>query len=39
MFDNADDYELIQKYVPLKNLPAFALFRLNKNKKIEEFIS
>lgn len=35
MFDNSDDYELIQKYVPLKDLPAFALFRLNKSKKAE----
>lgn len=33
MFDNSDDYELLQKYVPLKDLPAFALFRLSKSKK------
>lgn len=33
MFDNSDDYELIQKYVPLKDLPAFVLFRLNKTKR------
>ena len=39
MFDNSDDYEVIQKYVPLKNLPAFALFRLNKSKRSEEFVS
>lgn len=39
MFDNSDDYEVIQKYIPLKNLPAFALFRLNKSKRAEEFIS
>lgn len=39
MFDNSDDYELIQKYIPLKDLPAFALFRLNKNKRAEELIS
>ena len=39
MFDNSDDYELIQKYIPLKNLPAFALFKLNKAKRAEEFIS
>jgi hypothetical protein len=39
MFDNSDDYELLQKYIPLKDLPAFALFRLNKSKKAEEFIS
>jgi hypothetical protein len=39
LFDNSDDYENIQKYVPIKDLPAFALFRLNKNKRSEEFIS
>ena len=39
MFDNSDDYELIQKYIPLKNLPAFALFKLNKAKRAEQFIS
>jgi hypothetical protein len=39
MFDNSDDYELIQKYIPLKDLPAFALFKLNKLKRTEEFIS
>ena len=39
MFDNSDDYELIQKYIPLKNLPAFALFQLNKNTKSEKFVS
>jgi hypothetical protein len=33
MFDNSDDYEIIQKYLPLKKLPAFALFRLNKKEK------
>ena len=30
MFDNSDDYEIVQKYVPLKDLPAFALFKYNK---------
>jgi hypothetical protein len=39
LFDNSDDYENIQKYVPLKDLPAFALFKFNKNKRAEEFIS
>lgn len=39
MFDNSDDYEILQKYIPLKSLPAFALLRLNKSKKGEEFIS
>jgi hypothetical protein len=39
MFDNSDDYEILQKYIPLKSLPAFALFRLSKSKKAEEFIS
>lgn len=39
MFDNSDDYELIQKYIPLKDLPAFALFKLNKTKRKEEFVS
>lgn len=39
MFDNSDDYEILQKYIPLKNLPAFGLFRLDKSKKAEEFIS
>ena len=39
MFDNSDDYEIIEKYIPLKNLPAFALFKLNKAKRTEQFIS
>lgn len=39
MFDNSDDYEIIQKYVPLKDLPAFALFKLDKTKRSEEFVS
>lgn len=30
MFDSSDDYEIIQKYVPMKDLPAFALFKFNK---------
>jgi hypothetical protein len=30
MFDNSDDYEIVQKYVPIKDLPAFAVFRYNK---------
>jgi hypothetical protein len=39
MFDNSDDYEVIQKHLPLKDLPAFALFKLNKSKRSEEFVS
>lgn len=35
MFDSSDDYETIQKYVPLKNLPAFILFKFNKQNKKE----
>ena len=30
MFDNSDDYEIMQKYLPLKDLPAFTLFKYNK---------
>lgn len=33
MFDNSDDYEIVQKYVPMKDLPAFALFRYSKKTK------
>jgi hypothetical protein len=39
MFDNSDDYEILQKYVTLKELPAFAVFRLSKSKQQEEFVS
>lgn len=39
MFDNSDDYELLQKHVPLKDLPSFALFRLSKGQKTEQFVS
>lgn len=35
MFDNSDDYEYIQKYAQLKDLPAFVLFKLNKAKRSE----
>lgn len=38
MFDNSDDYEIVQKYVPLKDLPAFAIFRYNKKDRKEQFI-
>ena len=33
MFDNADDYEAIQKYIPMIDVPAFALFSLDKKKQ------
>jgi hypothetical protein len=33
MFDNSDDYDILQKYVPLKELPAFVLFKFDKNNK------
>jgi hypothetical protein len=33
MFDNSDDYEIVQKYVPLKDLPAFAVFKYNKKEQ------
>ena len=33
MFDNSDDYEIVQKYIPLKDTPAFGLFKFNKKKK------
>jgi hypothetical protein len=39
MFDNSDDYETVQKYVALKDLPAFALFKYSKKTKKEEFIA
>lgn len=39
MFDNSDDYEIVQKYVPLKDLPAFAVFKYNKKEQKEQFIS
>ena len=39
MFDSSDDYEIVQKYVPLKDLPAFALFKFDKKGQKEEFIS
>lgn len=35
MFDNSDDYETVQKYVALKDLPAFALFKYSKKTKKE----
>lgn len=31
MFDNSDDYDTVQKYVPMRDLPAFALFKYNRN--------
>lgn len=39
MFDNSDDYDIINKYVPLKDLPAFVLFKYNGNTQNEKFIS
>ena len=39
MFDNSDDYEIVQKYVPLKDLPAFAVFKYNKKEQKQQFIS
>jgi hypothetical protein len=39
MFDNSDDYEILQKYVTPKELPAFAVFRMDKSKREEEFVS
>ena len=39
MFDNSDDYEHIQKHIPLKDLPAFAIFKLNKSTKTEQLVS
>ena len=39
MFDNSDDYEIVQQYVPMKSLPAFVLFKFDKQNKKEEFIS
>lgn len=39
MFDNADDYEVIQKYVPMGDVPAFALFSLDKKKQCEKYMS
>lgn len=39
MFDNSDDYEIVQKYVPLKDLPTFAIFEYDKKQQKEQFIS
>lgn len=39
MFDNSDDYDLLQVYAPMKTLPAFLLFRLNKTEMREEIVS
>lgn len=39
MFDSSDDYEVLHNYVPMKNLPGFALFKLNKKQLMEQFIS
>ena len=39
MFDSSDDYEIVQKYVPMKSLPAFVLFKFNKKEQKEQFIS
>lgn len=33
MFDNSDDYEIVQKYAALRDLPAFALFKMDKKQK------
>ena len=33
MFDSSDDYEIIQKYIPMKNLPALGLYRFNKKEQ------
>jgi hypothetical protein len=38
MFDNSDDYDIVQEYIPMKDLPAFALFRYSGQKKKEVFI-
>lgn len=38
MFDSADDYEILQKYVQIKDLPAFALFRFNKKDLNEKLV-
>lgn len=39
MFDSSDDYDIVQKHVPIKKLPAFVLFKFDKQNKKEEFIS
>lgn len=33
IFDNSDEYDILQKYAPLKDLPAFAVFTMNKEKR------
>jgi hypothetical protein len=33
MFDNSDDYEILQRYITPKELPAFAVFKMNKSKR------
>lgn len=38
MFDSSDDYEIVQQYVPLKDLPGFALFRLDCKLRKEYFM-
>ena len=39
MFDNSNDYEIVQKYIPLSSVPAFALFKLDKKKQAEVFMA
>lgn len=33
MFDSSDDYEIVQKYMPMKYIPAFILFKFDKKGK------
>ena len=39
MFDNSDDYEIVQRHVPMNQVPAFALFDLDKKKQCENYMS
>lgn len=39
MFDNSDDYDIVQKYVPMKDLPAFAVFKYDRKTQTEKLVN
>lgn len=39
MFDSSDDYEILHQYIPMKDLPAFAVFKLNKQELKEQYLN
>lgn len=39
MFDSSDDYDILHKYVQLKDIPNFVLFKFNQKDMREDYIN